>query len=507
MRKGIGAAVLLLSVLASDAAAQVITRSGRGSPRLDARIDQIISNRQYRLISVDTFIARNDTLRGPILSLGNRVVIEGTILGGLTVVDANVYVRPTARIEGDVINIGSGLYRSEQATITGRVEDHPLAPYHVERENGAFVIVGDVEHKLVKPKFLAPYANRVDGITPRLGATFALPTLGRTSIELFGWGSYSFDRPDDWTEKLQGGGELRLRRGLNHIGFGVEETTATNDDWIRSDFNNTISFMGRGKDYRNYFEAERQYVVLGRDLVRDNHAAVASLRFQREDAESLAAQSPWVLFEPDDGFRVNPAISQGVISSGILGLRGEWTGLSAVAEYDAAIEIARDVAGGDFSFNAFEVWAQWAMEALANHTLELETRLSGPLPGTDNLPLQRWGMLGGSGTLYTFEVGEFFGDRVAYLQSEYSIPIDRIRLPVVGSPALELLHSIGMAWTHENSRDFEQNVGVRIQFPLLYARFVVNPVDIEDNKLTFGVSFPKSAYPWQNRAAPRPSIR
>ena len=110
-------------------------------------------------------------------------------------------------------------------------------------------------------------------------------------------------------------------------------------------------------------------------------------------------------------------------------------------------------------------------------------------------------MLGGSSTLYTFDVGEFLGDRVAYVQSEYSIPLPaKWRLPYIGSPAVEFLHAIGMAWTTGQDHRFEQNLGVRLQFPFLYARVVTNPRDVDDTKYTVGVSFPKSAYPWQKRS-------
>lgn len=492
-----GAALIMAVLLAAGSVeAQQVRRVGRGEPRLDARIDEIIGDRSYRVLARDTLISTTDTLRGPILALDNRLIIEGTVIGDLAMIDANVYLRPTARVEGDVTNIGSGLYRAELAVITGRLTDYPLAPYHVEREGENFTVVGDVEFRLIRPNLLLPTATRVDGVMPRLGATLALPPAGRLQVELGVWGGYGLEH-GDWKEALQGGAELRLRHGFNHLGVGVEETTATQDGWIRSDIKNTLSFLYQGKDYRNYYEAERQYVMVARELIRGPHAAVLSVRAQREDAESMLKKSPWVLFEPDS-FRTNPAIDDGIISSGILGLRGEWTGVTAVAGYDGNLELGlEDFAGGDFDFVAYTASARWAMLALANHTLELEARFQGPI-GTDSLPHQRWGMMGGSGTLYTFSVGQFYGDRLAYLETEYSIPFPRrFRVPYLGIPAFELLHSIGMAWTHNASRDFEQNVGVRLQFPFVFARLVTNPADTEQTKFSVGVTTPKLVYPWQ----------
>src|SRR5687768_10444977 len=111
---------IALSVAAAELAVGQTIRRGRGDPKIDPKLDAALAANP-RVFTRDTFFTRGDTVRGPILSLGNRLIIEGTILGDLTVIDANVYIRPSARIEGNVLNIGSGLYRSELATITGRI--------------------------------------------------------------------------------------------------------------------------------------------------------------------------------------------------------------------------------------------------------------------------------------------------------------------------------------------------------------------------------------------------
>src|SRR5688500_13764005 len=125
-------AALFAGVLLVDgvAAQQPVTRRGHGTARLGAAIDRVISDPPLRVLRRDTLIARDDVLAGPILTLGNRLVIEGKVTGDLVIVDANVYVRPTAVIEGRVTNIGGGFYRPENAVLRDLV-DHPLAPYHV----------------------------------------------------------------------------------------------------------------------------------------------------------------------------------------------------------------------------------------------------------------------------------------------------------------------------------------------------------------------------------------
>jgi hypothetical protein len=139
------------------------------------------------------------------------------------------------------------------------------------------------------------------------------------------------------------------------------------------------------------------------------------------------------------------------------------------------------------------------MAALANHTLTISPHAQGPLPGTDSLPLQRWSFVGGSGTLYTFDVAQFRGDRVAFVETEYSIPLPaRLRIRLLGRPYVELLHAAGMAWSTGETPAFEQNVGARLSFNVLYVRAVTDPSRFEDDiEVTVGVTFPRRALPWQ----------
>jgi len=494
-------AAVVLAASATTGEAQQISRTGRGDPRLDARIDEVIRPGQYRLLPNDTTIAATDTVQGPVLVAGTRMIVEGTIIGDLVAIDANVYLRPQARITGKVLSIAGGLYRSEQAQLQGGSEDYPLAPYHVDRADGRVVIKGDIERDVIDPDglfgFTVPTANRVDGITPRWGATLNLPALGRVQPSVYGWVAYATQR--DSLDKLLGGGEFRLRRSLNSLTLGAERRTITNDWWIRSDLRNTLSFLWNGKDYRNYYDAKRVYAEFARDLSRDKHIARAFLLGLREDASSLFVDDPFVLFDPDS-LRINPPIDEGVISSAVLGITGEYAGSTTAAEYNGHVEFAaEDVLDGDFGFGAFALWGEWAMKAIANHTLEFETRLTGPLPGTDRLPRQRWGILGGSGTFWTFDIGDFRGDRVAFFRTNYIIPLPkRIALPILGAPDLELFHTIGSAWTEDRERAFEQNVGVRVQYSVAFVRLVTNPADAADDfEVNFGVSFPSSRYPWQ----------
>ena len=489
--------VLALALLAAPAAAahaQTVRQVGRGDIETDERIRRFLAA-GYTLIPRDTLLGRNDTLPGPVLAAGITVRLEGVIGGDLMIVDANVFVRPPARILGSVTNIAGAFVPSEQATITGAVVNLPNAAYDVEWTPQEIRIIGTARRSLLVLDGLRglriPSYDRVNGLTLGLGAGYFLPPTGPIEPLVRGRVAYHARR-----RTFSGGAELALIREPVTLRFGAERATFTNDEWIRSTPFNTLAFLAHGKDYRDYYEADRAYAGVEHVAGDDPTRLSWSLTAQVEDARSLDAGDPWTVFSPDS-VRPNPAVAENRISSLVLGAGLDVERATFAANASGLIELAGEVAGGDHDFARFQIGGEWAMAALANHTLVLEGQFRGPLPGTDSLPRQRWTFVGGSGTLYTFEVAEFPGDRVAFVETEYIIPFpETLRLPVIGTPALELIHHAGMAWSHGVDRDFEQNVGLRLRFPLVWARVVTNPRSARDDlEFAVGVSLPRS-YSW-----------
>jgi hypothetical protein len=492
MRHGFALFALLLGAV--PAAAQVEV-AGRGSIEWDVRLREMVRSGRYTVLTHDTLIARADTVRGPVLAPGITVRVEGVIDGDLVGVDANLFLRPHGRVTGDVINVAGGFYPSELATVAGNVINEPAAPYDVERRGGILRIVGTESRSLLQLEGFrgvqVPRYDRVDGVTLRLGGRYLLPRLGLVEPFVGARGSYHSQRG-----AFGGMGEVGLRRRGTEVAVGAERETLTNERWIRGDILNSLSFLWQGKDYRNYYESDRYYVELRRVLEDAQRTTSAVLALQAQDARSLDAHGPWTVFEPDS-VRPNPRISEGRIASAVLRLDSEWELATSAAQLQLELEGGFEALGGDFGFGRFLVIAEYAMRALADHTLEIQGYFQGPLPGTDSLPRQRWTFVGGSGTLYTFETAQFPGDRVAFVESDYSIPLpERLRVPLLGRPNIELLHNAGMAWSHGQTPTFEQNLGVRLRFPLVHARFVLDPADIDNNEFSVGVTFPNRR-PWE----------
>ncbi|MFW5952270.1 MAG: hypothetical protein ACOCVZ_09160, partial [Gemmatimonadota bacterium] len=216
-----------------------------------------------------------------------------------------------------------------------------------------------------------------------------------------------------------------------------------------------------------------------------------------EDAESLRGGEPWHLW--GDSARANPAIDPGRTTSLVTSFELEWNGQQTYFEGRLEYEAAREWVDGEFEYDRIAARGDWAMRALADHTLEIEFFIQQPL-GDVVTPRQEWSYVGGAGTLQTVEFARYRGDRVVFVESKYIVPMpERVALPLLGAPDLELIHGAGMAWVEGEDPAFQQEVGTRLQFFGLYFRFMIDPQDTADTDLDIGLSWPFGGrFPWQD---------
>lgn len=473
-----------------------VERRGRGDADNDAFLGRFLATGEYVLFVRDTAIAHADTIRGNALVLRATVRIDGVVDGDLVGVDANVFLRPTARVLGNVRNIAGGFYPSDLAVIAGTTHSEPTAPYFVqEREDGTFVIQGLIRHSALVLSGVyglqPPAYDRVDGLTLTAGAGLLLPRIERFEPILRGRVDYRSQRG-----VITGGAELGLPRGDTELAVGAERTTLTNERWISSDLANSVTYFFTGTDYRDYYEADRAYVELRRMLETGTRTTTMFLRGQVEEARTLPAGSPWtVLGTPRED---NIVVAESRIASAVAGGSVDWIQPGHVVQLGGTLEAAGTMLRGAHNFVRYVADADWAMAGFSNHTLRIQAHAQGPLPGTDSLPPQRWSFVGGNGTLHTFDMAEFRGDRVAFVETTYSVPVRRMRVRLLGVPDLQLMHLAGMAWTATESRTFEQNVGVRLRFSFINVRVVLDPaLPLDKARFIAGFNIPRRSYPWE----------
>ena len=513
-----GFATLILALAAPlEATAQtyIIERQGDGSVFIDHRIDRMLRRGQYVAFVDETrTIAAGETVASDVLVLGGELYLEGTVQGDVLGVDADIYLRPGAVVEGDLRNVGGAVYRSELAEVRQRYLSLPNLPYEVRRSGDRVLIVSREERRALTLDGPAGLGNteynRVDGFHPRFGFTYtARPFLAGFAPGARGRVGYRTELGE-----VTGGGSLFLERE----GFGIEggwmRDTRSQDRWIRSDIRNSADFLLDGDDMRNYYDSD---VAFGEARYRfGNEAAeryvTVGVRYEQEEASSMRQHNPWNIFG-DDTLRTNPPVNDGTISSFIPFVRGEWVTRSTATDALVSVEQGsyeldegcvipegcEEAPAAEGEFTRLRINSEFAMQAIANHTLEIELQFMMPLAGDEPLPRQRWGMLGGSGTIRTVDDAAFYGDHLAYSETEYEIPLGFIRLPRNVVPTFELLHMAGLAWTgdRDEDEDIVQNVGARLNVWALYARFLIDPAS-GDQELTAGLSWPfDSKYPWQ----------
>ncbi len=481
------AAALAALVLAAalPARAQQVTFSGRADPELDRHIAALLRSDRYTLLARDTTIRAGDTLRGPVLAPGIKLRLDGTVQGELIGVASDLFLHPTAVVTGEVVNAGGGLYPATRAQLGGTV-DRPLARYTVTREGPAIRIraSGLAGPTLALDPFSGihpPQYDRADVLWLQAGAGLRLPAPeALDSARLHLVGGYRTGAPGaTYTADLQ------LHRGRYTLLFGGERLTATQDLWIRGDLANTLAFLASGSDYRDYYDVRRFFGFVARDFDAGRWGGHLALRAGREQDLSLRAHDPWALFRPDS-LRPNPGVAEGVISSAGAEVVVGWTGASANFVVGGELEAAGRTLGGDFAFGRYLTWGRANIQALWTHTLTVEWHVRGPLPGTDSLPRQRWSHVGGGGTLPTFPVQRFPGDRLAFVSSEYVMPLPRaLALPQLGPPRLVILHAAGMSWTRGGSATLEQNLGLELRVMGLSVNVMTNPANARHD-LRFG---------------------
>ncbi|MCL7928353.1 MAG: hypothetical protein M8841_11255 [marine benthic group bacterium] len=466
------AGILSLAILACiprAGDAQEVEFTPRADRPVERRLDEFLERADYAVLTSDTVLRVPASPDRSILVLDAAVRLATTVPGDVFVVDGDLFLRPGARVEGDVVVLGGGYYASELAEVSGEVTYLPNELYSVARTDGGWRIFPIRE----EPKavdlhglygFGFPYYQRVDAVTLRWGATLrATGWAWQPSLE----GELRFI-----TEQGEFQGTLKqywYPSGSFQFGFEAERVTRTNEDWIRGDISNSLSYFFVGDDFRNYYGADRVSIVL-----RGSETASLQplLSVEWEEASSKEARKQFVLFG-DDEPALNPVVDEGETVSLIAGLGFQQRGADRRFEASVRAEVADSSIAGDFSFVFGEARLYWLTPGFGSHEVELFGIVRGDLSG--DLPAQRWSAFGGRATLPTFDLLSFRGPRLVYGQASYLIPISALRVAMIGPPKVLLRAVAGSAWGPDDSEDFESNLIAGLRWSVFEAGVAVDP--------------------------------
>jgi len=261
-------------------------------------------------------------------------------------------------------------------------------------------------HRIVRLRY-----NRVDGPAVTLGAAFQ---TGRTPAPaLFAEGTYAYSR----------------KRGLYEAGFATPlgdrpfltfggsayRRTATEDDWIASEGENTLFALTARTDYRDYYESEggQGYVAWspGSDFELRGGA-----RVERE--RSLATRTRVSLTGRHPVFRPNPAVEEGDDQSFTVHVRvgPEEFPSKGGTRGEALYERSGEPLAGDFEYGRLSAAVRHQIRLSPARDFRARLRAGSTLTGT--LPLQKLWYVGGIGTLRGHDFKSFGGDQFFLFNAE-----------------------------------------------------------------------------------------
>lgn len=273
--------------------------------------------------------------------------------------------------------------------------------------------------------------------------------------------------------------------------------TFTNDDWIRGNLANTLASLGVGSDARNYFRADRAEVKV-KPVLRIGAFSVspmAGARFENDwTTGSLRPTStPWSFFGRTDSLKMrrpNEPITKGHVSSALAGVGFSVDETTITGKLAVTVEHAFKAPVGLVCNRVYTpspiLCTRRSAPSFTQTTLE--TTLTFPtfagqtftarghalIPSGGLLPQQRYGYLGGAGTLSTVDILALGGDRLFYAQGDYYVPVSIIKLPFLGSPYADLRYAAGNAGVGVMP-SLIQNIGIGVGISYVRADYTIDP--------------------------------
>lgn len=330
MRTCLAVAVAMLPICAATATAQERdTVLARGLPRDVAREVAALYNATTGLrVTGPLEIEADRQVDGDVAVLTGPLTIAGHVTGRVIALNSDVILRPSARIDGDLVVVGGEVAGRDVAQIGGEIRIYrDRLVYHQEGEE----IVADRdtlgaegepwwrrwEHRRTERSWSklqiasAGAYNRVEGLPINLGPQINVQRpWGSTRLDAYAivrTGSSFSGSDGDIGHNVRG--ELQLGRfdgiALGGRLFNVVEAV---EPWQMSDLEvGLASFLAR-RDYRDYFQRHGASASASVFAWRDVRLTGS---FSDERWLSRDANNPFTLFGGDADWRPNPLVDEG----------------------------------------------------------------------------------------------------------------------------------------------------------------------------------------------------
>jgi hypothetical protein len=482
--------------LASAASAQDSLRIRAPGPTVAEQIvEQTLGHRYIqRYEQYNTRLFRDSVFDTTVVVLNSNATVASTVHGDVVVINGDLFLQPGAKIDGRAVAIGGGVYDSQQASVGGEKLSFRDVHFDTTRTSGGIDLAYrpppppmDTIPTVALPGLFGlriPLYDRVDGLSVPWGPRFSLgkehaividPTITYRS----NLGAY------DPAATVRVG----LGNGFTATAFGGR-TTLSNDRWIQTDLANSISTLGVGSDYRNYWRATRFEGTLAHEWLFSEGDLRVDAGARTEDDWSVRGGGPWSLFNKNDTLRMkrpNPGVERGQLSSALFGARGSWEREHVALNLGADVEVVLDAPSGEH-FTQTTIFARATfptfVSKLGTQSFVFHTHMV--LTAGDTAPPQRFAYLGGNGTLPTFDILSEGGDQLVFVEGLYNFPIQTVHVPFLGTPVITVREMLGSTGVGSLGR-FDSNIGARLTLGLFIGEIFVNPAN-GDHVFSLGLS-------------------
>jgi len=318
-------------------------------------------------------LTRDSVVQGSLAVLGGPVRVEGTITGGLLVLNGDLQLTPTATVMGDVVVLGGrvtgidgarvGSLRVEADSVRYAVDDGLLRLESPFDEVWRLIGTGRPKAGIGMRLALTRTYNRVEGLPVEFGPRLRYRTpVGTIAADLFGilrTGSRL-----EWTGNNVGhSARAEMRFGQSErwsVGGRLYDVVSSVEDWQLSDVEVGLSTFLAHSDYRDYFDKHGGSGFVG---FRDGRALRGSVEVSRENWRPRRTLTPFTLWRNDEPWRQNPDFD-----------RARYTRMQARLSYDTRTDPVRPRSGW---------WAQGEYELGDGSHETFGTEIAAPVLSND----------------------------------------------------------------------------------------------------------------------------
>ena len=325
-------AIALCALIATAAGAQDrdvrIERSGL--PRDVAReAARLFNESSVTRSSGRMEIEEDRIIEGDLAVLNGPVFISGRVKGRVLAINSDVVLKPSARIDGDLLVVGGEVEGRHAAYVGGEIRIYRQQMQYVREgdfirperettlasdESGWWRRWDRAQHRSDSKLFVAAGVyNRIEGLPITIG-----PQIYHSSD----WGSAKVDahaivrtetsfngQQDDIGHNVNV--EVKFgRRGGLMLGGRAYNSLEPTESWQLGKSEASLSAFVLRRDYRDYYERRGGQARAGLFLRR---GADVSVSYSDENWMPRGAESPWTLFKRKTAWRPNPIFDQGVM--------------------------------------------------------------------------------------------------------------------------------------------------------------------------------------------------